>query len=500
MSPPARIGRYRIIRQIGRGGMGIVYLAQLEAAADIRRLVAIKLLHDDGEGARHQAALLDEARLTALLSHPNVVQMLDAGLEEGVAWFAMEFVPGLPLHELARPGGGRLPPWVAARIAADACAAVHAVHQAKDERGNPLEIVHRDVTPQNLLVSWDGIVKLTDLGVARSSLRGSLTGGGGLKGKIGYMAPEQAQGAAVDRRTDVFALGVILWEMLAGRRLFTGATPAEALAKVVRAEAPPIEQVAPGVPAALAEIAARALARSPADRFATALEMQREIEAALASSGLVVGAPEVAQLLARIAPDRVGEHEAWLSAAAPAPAAPPRAARDGSDAITTARPLPNRRRERRAKVITAAVLGCASLAAVVALARLPASGRVGAGGVPSAIATPAPPVVVAPAVPAAAASAAPEPEPPAEPAPAPRSAAAHAPARARARGSLNVSASPSWATIRVDGRTIGPTPTVVTALRPGRHLVEALPASGGPPQRRSVEVAPTQTTKIEFEF
>src|SRR5882724_11233120 len=262
MGIPRRIGRYRLIQRIGRGGMGEVYMAQLEATAGIRRLVALKLVLQGADDAKSHAALLAEARLSALLSHPNVVQMFDVGVENGTPWFSMEFVPGLAFSEVLDRGTGTIPPWVAARIVADACAGVNAVHQAKDEQGRPLNIVHRDVTPHNVLVSWDGIVKLADFGVARSTLQSTSTLAGVVKGKLGYMSPEQASGALVDRRSDIFALGILLWEALAGRRLFLGATDTETIARILRCAVPPLDDVA-AVPPVLAAIATRALAHDP---------------------------------------------------------------------------------------------------------------------------------------------------------------------------------------------------------------------------------------------
>src|SRR6185295_345136 len=259
----------------------------------------------------HHEALLAEARLGALLCHPNVAQVLDAGVDDGLSWFAMEFVPGLPFNELLEAGAGQFPPWIASRIVADACAAVHALHEATDEEGRALNIVHRDVTPHNVMVSWDGNVKLVDLGVAHSALRGSITKSGVVKGKLGYMSPEQASGATVDRRCDVFALGVQLWEALAGRRLFKQHNDSETLASIVRGDIPPLRDMA-GVPPALADVAAGALAIDPAARISTALDLQRALEAALGAAGVVIGAGDVARFLAHVAPERVREHVLWL--------------------------------------------------------------------------------------------------------------------------------------------------------------------------------------------
>jgi eukaryotic-like serine/threonine-protein kinase len=291
--------------------MGEVHLARFEGVGKVRRLVAIKFLIDVPD--QDPAKLLLEARLTALVTHPNIVQILDAGVDHGRAWFAMEFVPGLSLSEMLKLASGPLPPWVGARIVSDLALAVHALHEAKDERGRRLDIIHRDVTPHNALVSWDGVVKLLDLGIARSRLRSTTTTTGVVRGKLGYMSPEQAGGEAIDRRSDIFGLGVLLWEALAGRRLFEGNTDNELLARVIRGDVPALIAVAAHVPPSLAELTHRALARDPAARFATALEMHRALEVALRASGIIVGHHEVAHALAVFAPGRVDEHQAWLS-------------------------------------------------------------------------------------------------------------------------------------------------------------------------------------------
>jgi serine/threonine protein kinase len=293
--PPERVGRYRLLRPIGSGGMGEVYLAQFESAVGVRRLAAVKLVRNALSSPQTQRGLLAEARLAALITHPNIVQVFDADLEDGVPWFAVEFVPGLSLAELMALVDGPLPPWTAARIVADLAAAAHAVHEAVDQQGKALDVVHRDITPHNVLLSWEGVVKLSDFGVARSSLQSSFTRDGVIKGKLGYMSPEQAGGGAIDRRSDIFSLGVVLWELVAGRSLFLGGTNAEVLASTLRCEIPRLVQVQSSLPESLSEIAEAALQREPGARFATAQELERALRVALARSGFVVGAAELGQ-------------------------------------------------------------------------------------------------------------------------------------------------------------------------------------------------------------
>jgi serine/threonine-protein kinase len=499
--PPQRIGRYRLVRRIGRGGSGDVYLARLEAPAGVHRLAAVKVLFHTGNDPRHHEALLAEARLGALLCHPNVAQVLDAGVDSGLSWFAMEFVAGLSFYELLEVGARPIPPWIAARIVADACAAVHALHEATDEQGQPLNVVHRDVTPHNLLVSWDGNVKLVDLGVAHSALRASVTRTGVVKGKLGYMSPEQASGAPVDRRCDVFALGVQLWEALAGRRLFKQQNDSETLASIVRGDIPSLRDKA-GVPAALADIVAAALMVDRTVRIASALEMQRALETALGVAGVVVGASEVARCLAEAAPERVREHISWLrdvqkdgggpSVEEPAGGSPP-----------TARSVSVRSKRRSNALMWGATIVVLALATGTLMSRSAAY----RGGPPSdAIAPPqrpAPPVM--PAAPPAAAPPAAGPAPvavgPATRKPSGRRTAADGHATARAGvGTLYVSASPNWATISLDGKPAGTTPTVFSDLPAGTHVIEALPLGKGPSMRKKVIVAPGGTARIGFDF
>jgi serine/threonine-protein kinase len=305
------IGRYRLIRAIARGGMGEVHLGVLEAPGGVRRLAAVKVVLESKQ-RELRTALFAEARLAALIAHPNVVQLLDAGLDGDRPWFAMEYVPGLSIAEIVESAGDNVPAWIWARIVADACGAVHAVHEARDERGRPLEVVHRDVTPHNLLVNWDGFVKLVDFGIARSSLQSTVTTTGVVRGKLGYMSPEQATGARVDRRTDVFALGVLLWEALAGKRLFKRATESETIAAIVRGDVPALAKLVPSLPGSVVAAVERALCTEPSGRFATALEMQRALEQAFAESSVVVGANEVAHVLSTLVPERVREHERWF--------------------------------------------------------------------------------------------------------------------------------------------------------------------------------------------
>ncbi|HEV3189777.1 MAG TPA: serine/threonine-protein kinase [Polyangiaceae bacterium] len=513
-----RVDRYRLLRHLGHGGMGEVFLARLEAIGQVQRLVAIKFLRDvASEGAPD---LMREARLTALVSHPNVVQILDAGLDGDRPWFAMEFVPGLSLADLLAEAGSRLPPWVAARVTADLALGVHALHEAKDERGNRLEIVHRDLSPQNVLVSWDGVVKLLDLGIARSQLWAGSTNSGFVRGKLGYMSPEQAAGRPVDRRSDLFALGVLLWEALAGRRLFRGGTDGELLAQVIRGDVPPLEEAVTRPPPALVAIAHLALALRPADRFATALEMHRALEVAVRGAGVIVGADEIARAAAALVPNRIREHEAWLR---DADADVARGANDllankiGPVAVSIARkPAPPWYLGLGPLLVTLAAVVAASLLLVFALrshrlAEHRASERTAGDGSMVRGSSGAAPTSIVPtesaslsvgfASPAArdGGRAARENVPASRPRTL-QTGSVTAPVESASLdpGTINVVSSPSWATISLDGKVAGETPLVMRDVSGGSHTLEARVLGTGSPKLRVVTVLPGRATRVEF--
>ncbi len=282
--PPLQLAQFEIIRRLGAGGMAEVFLAKKRGAEGTFKLLVVKrILPSYGASRRFRAMFVEEAQVATRLNHPNVVQVYefhDAG-EEGQL-LAMEYVEGPDLGALmasAKAKGTRVPPWVGAWIIAEAAKGLHYAHEKKDEGGAPLEIVHRDVSPQNVLLSFEGAVKIADFGIASAKLFGE--DAGVLKGKYGYMSPEQARAEKVDRRSDVYALGVILWEILAGRPLH-GGLGGEALLDIVRSGVvePPKTYVRE-IPDELEAIVMRALSESRNDRFQTAREMQLAIARSL---------------------------------------------------------------------------------------------------------------------------------------------------------------------------------------------------------------------------
>jgi len=277
-------GRYRLIADVGRGGMSDVYLAVTEgteAAARFQKLLVIKMLKPElSEDSEFVAMFLNEARLAARLNHPNVVQTIEVGEAGGRYFLAMEYLEGQPLHRVLRHTDVR------ARLGLDmrlhmliqALAGLHYAHERRDYDGSPLDIVHRDVSPANLFVTYDGHVKLMDFGIAKARDSNSETRVGVFKGKAAYVAPEQARGETVDRRADVYSVGVVLWELLTGRRLWSGLTQIEMLRRVVAGDVTTPRSVDPRIPAELEEICMKALAFSREDRYATAAELATDLE------------------------------------------------------------------------------------------------------------------------------------------------------------------------------------------------------------------------------
>lgn len=263
-------GKYQLLRKIASGGMGQVFLA-LERGAGFERLVVLKLILPHlAEDEDFLEMFLDEARLVARLAHPNLITILDLSEIDGRHCLAMEYVQGDDVRRLdkfARTQGRSLPVGLVLRIIAEAAAGLHYAHQARDPQGQPLRLVHRDVSPQNILVGFDGGVKVIDFGVAKAAGSASHTATGVLKGKYPYMSPEQANGMPVDARSDLFALGVVLWELLTNRRLFKGESDLMTLRLVRDCQVPPPSQLNPKLPPGLDALVLKALAPTPEGRF-----------------------------------------------------------------------------------------------------------------------------------------------------------------------------------------------------------------------------------------
>ncbi|HTQ42057.1 MAG TPA: serine/threonine-protein kinase [Polyangiaceae bacterium] len=309
-----RLGRYALYDEIASGGMASVHFGRLVGPAGFARSVAIKRLHPQfAKDPEFVAMFLDEARLAARVRHPNVVPTIDVVAADGELFLVMEYVQGESLARLLRASvrkQERVPWRIAVTVGIQTLSGLHAAHEAKSERGAPLGIIHRDVSPQNILVGDDGAVRIVDFGVAKAAWRYQSTRDGQLKGKFAYMAPEQLTGAPVqDRRLDVYAAAVVLWETLTGRRYLTEDHPATMLAKMLDRVPEPPSSLVEGMPTAIDAIVLRGLAREPADRYATANEMA----VALEQVAPMASAREIGEWVARTAGEALERRARTLS-------------------------------------------------------------------------------------------------------------------------------------------------------------------------------------------
>ncbi len=275
------VGRYAIYDAIATGGMATVHLGRLVGPVGFARTVAVKCLHAQfARDPEFVTMFLDEARLAARIQHPNVVPTLDVIPTDGELFIVMEYVRGEALSKLVRLStrmGGPVPARIVVSIVVGALAGLHAAHEARDESGNSLGIVHRDVSPQNVLVGVDGVARVLDFGVAKAGDTVHVTKDGQLKGKLLYMAPEQLEGEVIDRRADIYAMGIILFEALTGERMFKGERESAQLLQISRGEIRVPSQVRPELEPFDA-IVRRASGRIPSQRYATAREMARALE------------------------------------------------------------------------------------------------------------------------------------------------------------------------------------------------------------------------------
>jgi serine/threonine-protein kinase len=326
-----RFGRYELLGRMAVGGMAEIFLARERGAGGGTRQVVVKVLRPELEHDRElQSLFLQEGHVALRLKHPNLCHAYEVGIERERCFIAMEHVHGLTLRRLLRTAarcGERVPVPMLVRIAADVAAALHAAHHARDASGRPLGIVHRDVSPHNVMIGFDGVVKLLDFGVAHAETELRPREAPGLvRGKLGYLAPEQCVGHPVDARTDVFALGVCLWEGLASRRLYKRNDSYETMQAIVSEDPPSPAHWNTPVPDALAMIVRRALDRAPDLRFPSAGAFQDALEQYLVQRGERVSSAQLAAYLAsfgvhahRPELDRSEAAVRWLAAPGRAP-------------------------------------------------------------------------------------------------------------------------------------------------------------------------------------
>jgi hypothetical protein len=495
--PPERLGRYTLGDRIGQGGMGVVFRARITGAEGFSKQVAIKRLHEvlaRDPGIRD--ALVAEGRTAQRLHHGNIVQLIDVGLEDDVPYLVLEYVDGASLAELLRAHAGArplpMPIGVALHIAESVCAALAYAHGLADASGRPEGLVHRDVTPRNILVSRDGVVKLADFGIAKALSAPSYTLPGTFKGSLGYLAPEQARGESIDARADQFSLGIVLHEVLAGENPIA-ARDVESYHRALASGVPPLA-AAPPADASLAAIVARATALDPAARYGSMDELRSELEAwrvarrirtsgeslrdtmrdRLGAGATTPGHRPLPLLLGNALGDALGD-----PAAAPTRLGAPRARRRAEGGT-----------RRRAVLAGAAAAGVAALLGLaIFTGRSPATTSAqdpAARDAPpdAAIATTAD--GQAPVPPSAPTSGA---------APDAATPAIAAPARPPRRpGTLKVNVVP-WATVLLDGRPLGGVP-LERQVGAGRHRVTLIGADGGDRVEKWIEVPPGGVAEV----
>jgi serine/threonine protein kinase len=300
---PEALDRYVMVDHLASGGMGELHVARHVGSSGIERLVVTKHLRLELiEDERAALMLVDEARIAATLYHRNLVQVHDVIVDAEQVMLVLEYFPSVNLAQLLDAIAGPLPYAIACAIVIELATALHYAHERTGDDGVPLEIVHRDVSLPNVLVGDHGHIKLTDFGVAKARSRLYVTRSATIKGKLGYMAPEQIRGAAVDRRADVFSLGVVLFEATTGVPLFTAGSDYETMRRIIEAEVPEPTSVRADYPTALAEIVRRAIASSPADRFVTAAELGLALQAIAADQGWRATTTDVRSLVRTHAP------------------------------------------------------------------------------------------------------------------------------------------------------------------------------------------------------
>lgn len=526
-----QIGRFTLLGKLAEGGMAEVFLARQEGPMGFAKTVVIKrILPEHAGDEQFLRMFLDEARLAALINHPHVVSILELG-EDPVAksfFMAMEYIDGRNLKQVANRAlelGSQLSMRVGARLIADACAGLDFAHNLRDPSGTPLRLVHRDISAENILLSYAGMVKVVDFGIAKAAHLEGRTRTGQVKGKFSYMAPEQLLGQPVDRRADVWALGITLYWLLSGQRPFRGTSEGQVIQQVVSAELPRLRRRGTQVAPELEEVVRTALERDPDKRFQSAAELQSALELWLARTGEPVTSNSLGLLMNQIFPeatdkDRVltrallqgdiqSQDTPWKARIAKQP--------EGSFQVSAGR---HRARMLRLWLVAAGLIGALAVGGVVFLRTNgqidstvlaespPAPPHPATGAIaphvpsepPSAAQRPLtdmPAVTTAPAAPVVPAA-----RPPAAP---PNGGLAdeakvRRPAYVRAHhgggpGRLDIEVRP-WASVSIDGRPVGVTPFAPVSLTAGRHRVELDNGDLGAKVTRTVDIRAGETETL----
>ena len=488
-----RLGRYLVGEELASGGMATVYVAKLEGAAGFEKLVALKRIHPHlAKDENMLRMFLDEARLASQVVHPNVCQIFDFGEADGTYFIAMEYLVGETVSSIRRriaryaPRGPRITTEderyhaIVTKVMSDVCRGLHAVHELVDEHGRPLSVVHRDIAPQNLFVTYAGNTKVVDFGIARAKYQLHLTQTGEVRGHLGYMAPEQARGREVDRRADLWSAGVVLWECLTGRRLFARSQSADTLRGVLQGPIPSLRDAGVDAPE-LQRILDRLVVRDPDARYADADAVSRDL--------LDVVSPareaDVAQWLRELFPTGEAVHEERLR----------------TIVALRVRPRVDGPPRRRTAAIVILSFGVAAIGMAVAYAL----GASQAASAPAARVPEVPETHVPPPAPQDAPVPIGVPETvPAEPrsSPEPPAAADEESDRPDARrlrgtGRVNVVTPGGWATVYTRGRRIGQTP-LQASLPAGTHRLELRPFGRRPGREVRVRVEPGRTRAVSI--
>ncbi len=491
------IGRYQLLARLASGGMAEIFLARQTGIGGFEKLVAVKRILP--QLAREQAFVemfLDEAVIAAQLNHPNVVQIYDLGESESSYYIAMEYLEGESLGHLVSEGvrqGQPLGPGLTANLIAQVCDGLHYAHTLEDEQGRPLGIVHRDISPHNVIVLFSGTAKLVDFGIAKAASKVHQTQVGTLKGKLTYMSPEQCLGKAVDSRSDLFSLGVVLWELLARKRLFKRDAEPAIIRAIVDEPIPEVRQVRDDVPQALAAVVERALQREPGARFASAAEMAAALRDFMHQAAQDASPQAVEHYALAVLGDRARTKKRLLEqirrgAAAATPARqlkpksdsiPSRARAESATQLAAMAEAATRiRTEDEDLAVPPAAGGRRWLRALLIGLLLCAAGGLGLWWLFGQPATgPDSPSAVEPP-PADEPPPAPQPEPAHQPEPAPE------PSPGPAR--LSVRSTPAGCTVQLDGRALdAPTPIEELEIEPGaEHRVTVLCADHQPSEQR----------------